>query len=101
MFPPNPFNAIWHKLVRRNAPETSVEAAKSIAPNQMELTVLEVIKGFPDGCISDQVQDALPNMAYSSVTSRFSGLFRKGYIMYTGETKRGRSGRSQRVMRAV
>ena len=101
MFPPNPFNAIWHKLVRRNAPETSIDAAKSIDLNKMEKTVLEAIKGFPDGCISEQVQDVLPEMAYSSVTSRFSGLFRKGYIMYTGETKRGRSGRSQRIMKAV
>jgi hypothetical protein len=94
-------NKIWRKFVRKDAPQTSVEAAQSISPNPMELIVLEVIKGFPDGCISDQVQDALPHMAYSSVTARFSGLFRKGLIIYSGETRKGRSGRGQRVMKAV
>lgn len=94
-------NKLWRKFVRKDAPQTSVEAAQSIDPNPIEQVVLRVIKGFPDGCISDQVQDALPHMAYSSVTARFSGLFRKGLIIYTGETKKGRSGRSQRVMKAV
>lgn len=92
-------NLIWRRFVRKDAPQTSVEAAQSITPNPMELIVLEVIKGFPEGCISDQVQDALPHMAYSSVTARFSGLFRKGLIIYTGETRKGRSGRGQRVMK--
>jgi Mn-dependent DtxR family transcriptional regulator len=37
----------------------------------------------------------------SSVSSRFSELERKGLIEYTGETRKGRSKRNQRVMRVI
>ena len=101
MFPPNPLNEIWYKLVRKNAPETSVEAAKSIDTTMMEEVVLEEIKRFPNGCIADQVLNELPAYAYSSVTARFSALAKKGLIEYTGEKRPGRSRRNQRVMKAV
>lgn len=96
-----PFGTFWKKLVRKNAPETSIDAAERVNTTKLEKIVYEAIKTFPDGCISDQVQDVLDMYAYSSVTSRFSALALKGYIKYTGETRKGRSGRNQRVMIAV
>ena len=95
------FNKLWRKFVRKDAPQTSVEAAQYIDVNKMEKTVLEAIQSYPDGCIQDDVLDRLDTYAYSSVTARFSSLFRKGLIGYTGEVRRGRSGRSQRVMKAL
>ena len=91
----------WRKLVRRNAPETSVEAAKAIDTSKMEKIVYEAICGFPEGAIQDDILSALHQYPYSSVTARFSALKRKGLIEVTDDTRAGKSGRKQRVMKAV
>ena len=94
------FGTSVHQLVRKNDPETSFAAAEMVDTTKMEKLVLEVIKGFPEGCIADQVLNAMPQYAYSSVTGRFSALLRKNHIEIIG-TKPGKSGRLQRVMRAT
>ena len=94
------FGTSVHRLVRRNDPVTSYAAAERVDTQKMEQIVLEAIKGFPDGCIADEVIDALPQYAYSSVTARFSTLLRKDHIEIIG-TRPGKSGRQQRIMRAV
>jgi hypothetical protein len=94
------FGTPVHQLVRRDDPATSYEAAEKIDTQKMEQIVLEAIKGFPDGCIADDVLDALPQYSYSTVTARFSTLLRKDHIVIIG-TRPGRSGRQQRIMRAV
>jgi len=92
-------------LYRATAPQTSIEAAEKLDVNKLEHIVLGVIASFPDGCISDDVRDACWEwhgiVSYSSVTARFSALERKNLIVYTGDTRKGRSGRSQRIMQAV
>lgn len=93
------FGTSIHQLVRRDDPVTSYEAAERVDTQKMEQIVLEAIKAFPDGCIADQVLDALPQYSYSSVTARFSALLRKDHIDIIG-TRPGRSGRQQRIMRA-
>ena len=94
------FGTSIHQLVRRDDPVTSYKAAERVDTQKMEKIVLEAIKGFPDGCIADEVIDALPQYAYSSVTARFSTLLRKDHIEIIG-TRPGRSGRQQRIMRAI
>lgn len=94
------FGTSVHQLVRRDDPVTSYEAAERVDTQKMEKIVLEAIKGFPDGCIADQVLDSLPQYSYSSVTARFSALLRKNHIEIIG-TRPGRSGRQQRIMRAI
>ena len=94
------FGTSVHQLVRRNDPATSYASAERVDTQKMEQIVLEAIKGFPDGCIADEVIDALPQYAYSSVTARFSTLLRKDHIEIIG-TRPGRSGRQQRIMRAL
>lgn len=94
------FGTPVHQLVRRDDPATSYEAAEKIDTQKMEKIVLEAIKGFPNGCIADEVLEALPQYAYSTVTARFSSLLRKEHIEIIG-TRPGKSGRQQRIMRAV
>ena len=94
------FGTMWRKLVRKNAPETSVEAAKAIDIQSMEKVVYEAICGFPDGCIQDDILLVLHQYPYSSVTARFSALKRKGLIEVTDDTRAGKSGRKQRIMKA-
>ena len=92
------FGTIWKKLVRRNDPHTSQEAAQSVNTTNMEQIVYEVIAGYPQGCIQDEVLAHLMSYPYSTVTARFRSLLDKGYIVDTGFTRPGRSGRKQRVL---
>ena len=88
------------KLVRKEDPSTSHEAAQGVDTTKLERIVYEAIKGFPNGCISDEVLEALPNYRYSSITPRYKALLQKGFIEITG-TKDGRSGKKQRLMKAI
>lgn len=88
------------KLARTEDPTTSHEAAQGVDTTKLEQIVYEAIKGFPNGCISDEVLDAIPDYRYSSVTPRYKALLEKGFIEITG-TKDGRSGRKQRIMKAI
>ena len=88
------------KLVRKDDPTTSHEAAQAVDTTKLERIVYEAIQSFPEGCISDQVLEALPNYRYSSITPRYKALLQKGFIEITG-TKDGRSGKKQRIMKAI
>ena len=88
------------KLARREDPTTSHQAAQKVDTTKLESLVYEAIKGFPDGCISDEILEMYPNYPYSSITARYRALLDKGFIEVSG-VKRGRFGRNQRVMRAA
>jgi hypothetical protein len=88
------------KLARREDPTTSHQAAQAVDTTKLETLVYEAIKGFPDGCISDEILAMYPNYPYSSITARYRALLDKGLIEVSG-VKRGRFGRNQRVMRAA
>jgi hypothetical protein len=94
------FGTAAFKLVRKEDPTTSHEAAQAVDTTKLERIVYEAIQSFPNGCISDEVLEALPDHRYSSITPRYKALLQKGFIEITG-TKEGRSGRNQRVMRAL
>ena len=95
------FGTSDYKLFRPDSPDTSKAAARSIDTTRLEQMVYETIKGYgAAGCISDDVRATHPTLAYSSVTARFKALAEKGLIRYDGSRK-GASGRSQRVMVAV
>jgi hypothetical protein len=94
------FGSPAFKLVRKDSPQTSVEAAQAVDSTKLEQIVYEAIKGFPEGCISDEILEMYPNYPYSSITARYRALLDKGFIEVTG-VKRGKFGRNQRVMKAV
>jgi hypothetical protein len=87
------------KLVRKENPTTSHQAAQAVDTTKLESLVYEAIKGFPDGCISDEILEMYPNYPYSSITARYRALLDKDLIEVIG-VKRGRFGRNQRVMKA-
>ena len=88
------------KLVRKEDPVTSHQAAQGVDSAKIENMVYEAIKGFPDGCISDDLLAMFPQYPYSSITARYRSLLNKGYIEITG-TRTGKTGRSQRIMKAI
>jgi hypothetical protein len=87
------------KLARREDPTTSHQAAQAVDTTKLETLVYEAIKGFPDGCISDEILAMYPNYPYSSITARYRALLDKDLIEVSG-VKRGKFGRNQRVMKA-
>ena len=88
------------KLVRKEDPVTSHQAAQGVDSAKIENMVYEAIKGFPDGCISDDLLAMFPQYPYSSITARYRSLLNKGYIEITG-TRTGKTGRNQRIMKAI
>ena len=96
------FSVPVHRVIRKGAPETSVEAALSTDLQRNQMIVYDAIKFFGDkGCISDEVLDFLAPMPYGSITSHYGLLISKGYVELTGDKRKGKSGRNQRVMRAT
>ena len=94
------FGTAAFKLARREDPVTSHQAAQAVDTTKLETLVYEAIKGFPDGCISDEILEMYPNYPYSSITARYRALLDKGFIEVSG-VKRGKFGRNQRIMKAI
>lgn len=87
------------KLFRRNASDTSREAAESIDVNRLERLVLaEVKRSGKKGITASELLDKFPHLSYSSVTARPSALKRKGFIVDSGKRRPGKTGRNQMVL---
>ena len=93
------FGSPAFKLVRKEDPTTSHQAAQAVDSTRLEQMVYEAIKSHPEGCISDEILEMYPNYPYSSITARYRALLDKDLIEVTG-VKRGKFGRNQRVMKA-
>jgi hypothetical protein len=93
------FGSPAFKLVRKQDPATSHQAAQLVDSTKLEQMVYEAIKSFPDGCISDEILAMYPNYPYSSITARYRALLDKDLIEVSG-VKRGKFGRNQRIMKA-
>lgn len=91
---------MFWKFFRKTDPHTSVMAAASIDHKNLEDQVYAVIARFGDGgCISDDVCCVLDHLHSNTITPRYKRLRDLGRIETTGETRKGFSGRNQRVMR--
>jgi hypothetical protein len=94
------FGTAPRKLVRRQDPDTSQQAAASVNTTNLERMVFNAIAAYgSSGCISDQILNEFSHLPYSSVTARYRALLDKGMIEDTGERRAGRSGKQQRVLR--
>lgn len=95
------FSVPLHRVIRKGAADTSIEAALSTDLKTNQERVYNAIKSFgDDGCISDEVLEYLHPRPYGSITSQYGFLIEKGYVELTGERRPGKSGKNQRVMRA-
>jgi len=94
------FGTDAHYLSRTGGASTSQAAAESINTTRLETMVYRAIYNCKqDGCIADDLLAQFPAFAYSSITARFAALERKGFITCGPDTRTGKSGRQQRVMR--
>jgi hypothetical protein len=88
-------------LARKSDPETSKAAAEADM-SKMERAVYSVIGGYANaGCTQDDLLASFPSHRSQSVTPRIARLIEKGFVEKTGETRTGKSGRQQAVIRAT
>jgi hypothetical protein len=87
-------------LYRKDASDTSIEAAESINVTQMEGVVLfHIWQSGANGMTQDELIEALgSSYRYSTITARPAALKRKGLIIDSGKRRPGISGRSQMVL---
>jgi len=88
-----------HILHRADAAETSIAAAYDLPTSRRERQMFEAICRFADGCIQDDLLELFPALSYSTITARPSALERKGLIVRGPDTRAGKSGKQQFVMR--
>ena len=89
------------KMVRKDDPETSMDAAEKVDSTTLERQVYEVIAKYPDGCIAEEVMSHFPNHGVQTISPRFAPLLRKGLIQDTGKRRKATTGHSQRVLKAI
>lgn len=80
--------------------ETSHEAAASISATELEATVLDALRRFPNGATSYQIAAAL-RFSLVTVSPRLRPLVSKGLAEDSGRRERGPSGRMRTVWRAT
>ena len=88
-------------FARKTDPETSKQAGSSVDATNLERIVLDAIKRFPEGCILEEIELAIPHIRASSISPRIRPLINKGYVVDTHTTRPGSSGRNQRIVKAV
>jgi len=88
---------------RKTDPVTSHEAAKAITPslNKIEQGIYDALCSFlPKGATSDEIVEA-SGIQYRTVTPRLKPMCKKGFVVDSGEHKRGESGRRQIIWMAT
>jgi hypothetical protein len=91
--------ALGQALARDTDPDTSHAAAVD-AQGLCEI-IYKVIAGYKDGCISDDVEAALPHILSHSLTPRYRQMIDAGMLEVTGEKRKGDSGHHQQVRRVL
>ena len=93
------FDLPVHRVVRKDAPITSLIGANSVDMAKTTEEVYTAIESFGErGCISDEVRKVLSHRAYGTVTSKYSWLKDQGYIKVDMRVRKGKTGRPQHIM---
>lgn len=86
-------------LYRRNASQTSVEAAESLDVTRLEEVIYRAIVDAKEkGMTQDELLTKFDYLPYSSVTARPAALKRKKLVVDSGLRRKGRTGRNQIVL---
>lgn len=96
----NPIVGVGIALARGSDPSTSHAAAASFDPTDLEQVVLGAVLLHTNGAIQDDVLAVLEpkGYKYGTITPRFRSLLNKELLVPTGEKRKAKSGRSQRVL---
>ena len=85
------------KLVRKDDPQSSKDAANEVSSGKMlTLVYKEIVKAGRRGITTKEIRRMYPYLPYSSITARHAQLQTDGKIYYEGDRRE-----SCRVIRAV
>lgn len=90
-------------LARHSDPDTSHQAAREIAgniANALELTVLEAIRGNPQGLTNHEIV-SVTGLTWNTATPRIRPLVRKGLVQDSGNRRIGTTNRKCIVWKAI
>ena len=89
------FDTPVHKLHRKDAPQTSIDAAKGLDVSARERLVLDsIIQSGQAGMTIKELGRKHPDVPYTTLSARPKALEEKHFIYYLGDTREG-----SRVMR--
>lgn len=93
----------WPELARSNDPDTSQEAAVAAAQSKpLKAIMLRLLVHFAGGLEWTSEEVSLrAGLDPERCSKRTSDLIRLGFLEATGETRRGTTGRRQRVLKAT
>lgn len=93
----------WPELARSNDPDTSQEAAVAAAQSKpLRAIMLRLLVHFAGGLEWTSEEVSLrAGLEPEKCSKRTSDLIRLGYLEPTGETRRGSTGRRQRILKAT
>lgn len=84
------FDTPVHKLYRKNAPQTSIDAAKSVDVSARERLVLDsIIESGERGITIKELGKKHPDVPYTTLSARPKALEEKSLIYYLGDTREG------------
>ena len=86
------------KIIRKDAPDTSVAAGLSVDTTLMEARVYDVLYTYPRGATIKEVARKMDRLPHT-ISGRFTGLQEKGLIRDTG--RRRMHSRVMEVVRGV
>jgi len=79
-----------HMLYRRQASESSINAAKSLNTVQLKQLVMDAVTDSAEaGITAKEIVKNFPTLPYSSITARPAALEREGRIFYLGDRRDG------------
>ena len=87
-------------MARNTDPDTSHEAATSFEASKLISRIYSAMEKYGNwGCTGDDIENDLSDIQSSSITPRFKQMIERGMIEYSGEKRKGNSGRMQLVRR--
>jgi len=82
---------------RLSDPQTSAQAAKSVAGQGIESKILAVFVGQPYGLTDDELCGLLPSLYAPTIKSARSRLSKNGYLTDSGSVRPSQRGRDMTV----
>lgn len=98
-----PWDEPQEGLARNDDPDTSHLAAAGVEATQLMGKIYRVMERYGgEGCVADDVFNALPNIDVQSLSPRFRQMYNRGMIEITGEKRKGsRHNNLQQVRRIM
>lgn len=92
------FGTPVHKIIRRDAPDTSREAGEKVDTTSSEKAVYDLVVAAGSHGITNSEVAARLNKPIHATSGRWIALVEKGLVIDSGQRRKNPRGRNERVM---